>query len=279
VRGDRSVRGHIERSMCTRRTVGGGKHPGLRTTVLLRGRAASRGSRSVAAFGREDTPALAPSAPMTTGARGELRRGIRASFQEARILRSVPRPTLPGPPVGGVARRRRGGWLGFISGSPSPHGKKRTRGGLTRARGSRSVGLVPREGRVTTATKREEGCGPRHAAKIEARGRARTSLFHRLQKSIGDHCRPHRSFSTGREAGLTARWAGSERGPSPRRRTLLTREKSWTEAEPRVKQASRDAGSMRGCAHRGQRIQARVGSTAAHEGRAKPGSRHGGPSA
>jgi len=139
----------------------------------------------------------------------------------------------------------------LISSSPSPHGKKRTRGGSTRARGSRSVGLVPREGRVTTATKREEGCGPRHAAKIEARGCARTSLFHRLQKSIGDHCRPHRSFSTGPTAGLTARWAGSERGPSPRRRTLLTREKSWTEAEPRVKQASRDAGPMRGCAHRG----------------------------
>lgn len=168
---------------------------------------------------------------------------------------------------------------GFISGSPSPHGKKRTRGDPTRARGSRSVGLHPREGGVTTATKREEGCGPRHAAKIEARGCARTSLFHRLQKSIGDHCRPHRSFSTGHQAGLIARWAGSERGPSPRRRTLLTHEKSWTEAEPRVKQASRDAGPMLWVRPPRFRIQARVGSTAAHEGGAKSRSRHGGPSA
>jgi hypothetical protein len=177
VRGDRSVRGPIERSMGTRRTAGGGKHPGLRDAALLRGKVESRGSRSVAAFGREDSPALAPSAPMTMGARGELRRGARASFKDARVLHSVPRPTLPGPPVGGVARRRRGGWSRLITGSPSPHGKKRTRGDFTRARGSRSVGLVPREGRVTTATEREEGCGPRHAAKIEARGSARTSLF------------------------------------------------------------------------------------------------------
>jgi len=237
--------------MRTGRTVGSGKHPGPQSAVLLRGRVAIRGSRSVAAFGRERSPGLALSAPMTMGARGELRRGIRATFQGARILHSVPRPTLLGPPVGGVARRRRGGWFGFISGSPSPHGKKRTRGGSTKARGSRSVGLVPREGRVTTVTKREVGCGPRRAAKIEARECARTSFFHRLQKSIGDHCRPHRSSSTGPKAGPTARWAGSERRPSPRRRTLLTREKSQAEAEPRVKQASRDTGPMRGCAHRG----------------------------
>lgn len=146
-----------------------------------------------------------------------------------------------------------------------------------RARGSRSVGLVPREGRVTTATKREVSCGSRRAAKIEARECARTSFFHRLQKSIGDHCRPHRSSFTGQRAGPIARWAGSERGPSPRRRTLLTREKSWTEAEPRVKQASRDTGPMRGCAHRGfvsrpasvQPSRMRVG--------AKPHPRHDGP--
>jgi hypothetical protein len=103
--------------------------------------------------------------------------------------------------------------------------------------------------------------------------------FTRLQKSIGDHCRPHRSSSTGPTAGSAARRTGSERGPSPRRRTLLTREKSWTEAEPRVKQASRDTKPMRGCAHRGSRIQARVGRTAAHEGGAKSRSRHGGTSA
>jgi len=45
--------------MRTGQTVGSGKHPGLQSVVLLRGRAAIRGSRSVAAFGREGSPGLA----------------------------------------------------------------------------------------------------------------------------------------------------------------------------------------------------------------------------
>jgi len=177
VRGDRSARGHVERSTCTRRTVGGGKHPGPQRAVLLLGRAVIRGSRSVAAFGREGSPGLALSAPVTNGCTRGAEEGISRNIQGARNLRSVPRPTVLGPPVAGTARCRRGGWLGFISGLQSPHGKKQTRGGSTKARGSRSVGLVPREGRVTTVTKREEGCGPRRAAKTKARECARTSLL------------------------------------------------------------------------------------------------------
>lgn len=144
--------------------------------------------------------------------------GNSQSIQALRILHSVPRPTVSGPPVGVVARRRRGGWSRFsYRVRQALTGKSGLGVAQTRARGSRSVGLVPRERRVTTATKREEDCGPRRAAKTEARECARTSFFHRLQKSIGDHCRPHRSSSTGQKAGPIARWAGSERRPSPRR--------------------------------------------------------------
>jgi hypothetical protein len=207
VRGDRSGRGHVERSTCTRRNAGSGKHPGPQRAVLLRGRVVIRGSRSVNAHGREESPSLTPGTPVTMGARGELRRGFRATFK--RRAKPSLGPSAHGPRATGRRRRKASArWMvrGFISGSPSPHGKKRTRGGSTKARGSRSVGLVPREGRVTTETKREVGCGPRRAAKIEARECARTSLFQRLQKSIGDHCRPHRSSSTGhQQAGPTAR--------------------------------------------------------------------------
>lgn len=233
----------------------------------------------MAAFGREGSPGLTPSPPVTNGCTRGAEEGNSRNIQGARVLRSVPRPTLPGPPVAGVARRRRGGWCEAHIGFAKPSREKADSGWPHQSTWFAVRRPRPREGRVTTATKREEGCGPRHDAKIEARGCARTSLFHRLQKSIGDHCRPHRSSSTGHQAGPIVRWAGSERGPSPRRRTLLTREKSRTEAEPRVKQASRDAGPMRGCAHRGLGSRPALVSTAAHEGGAKSHSRHGGPNA
>lgn len=83
------------------------------------------------------------------------------------------------------------------------------------------------------------------------------------------------SLLTGRTAGSIERSAGGERGPSPRRRSLLTFEKSRAEAEPRVKQASRGSRRMWRLPRR-RRSQARGGRTSAHEGRAMPGSRHGG---
>jgi hypothetical protein len=119
--------------MRTRQIVGGGNHPGPRKAALLRGRAVTRGPRSVAAFWTRAPPGLEPSAPTTTGERGELRRGIRATIQGARILHSVPRPTLPGPPVRAVARRRRGGWLGFISSFVKPSRVKTGSGWLSQS--------------------------------------------------------------------------------------------------------------------------------------------------
>lgn len=117
---------------------------------------------------------------------------------------------------------------------------------------------------------REEGCGLRRAAGIEARECARTSQLIELQKSIGDHCWSHRSSFTGQKAGSLARAMGSERGPSPRRRTLLTREKSRAEAEPRANQASRGEGR---CVAEATSLftQARFGETTAHEGPSSEG--------
>jgi hypothetical protein len=150
--------------------------------------------------------------------------------------------------------------------------------------GGVSAGFVARDTSASSlardesprGTEREGDCGLRRAARVEAHGCARTSCF-KLQKSIGDHCWPHRSSFTGYSAGSIARSTGSERGPSPRRRTLLTFEKSRTEAELRAKQASRElAGAWRlpPLLH----SQARMGATVAHEGEAKPRSRHDGRS-
>jgi len=146
VRGDRSVRGHTERSMCTRRTVGSGKHPGSRAVALLRGRATIRGSRSVAATRRKDSPSLTLGAPVTIGCTRGAEEGHSRNIQGARILRSVLRPTLLRPPVGGVARRHRGGWLGSYRGRQTFTGENGFGVCLSKARGARPVGLVPREG-------------------------------------------------------------------------------------------------------------------------------------
>jgi hypothetical protein len=115
-------------------------------------------------------------------------------------------------------------------------------GARSRLRGSRHVGLVPREGLVTTWHRTRRRLRP--PSKCEGRSSGVCSyvvLKIRLQKSIGDHCWLHRSPFTGQKAGSIVRSAGGERGPSPRRRTLLTLEKSRTEAEPRAKQASRES--------------------------------------
>jgi hypothetical protein len=130
VRGDRSARGHVERSTCTRRNVGSGKHPGPQRAVLLRGRAVIRGSRSVAARGREGSPGLALSAPVTNGCTRGAEEGLSRNIKGARNLHSVPRPTVLGPPVGGVARRRRGGWFGFHIGFAKPSREKADSGWL-----------------------------------------------------------------------------------------------------------------------------------------------------
>jgi hypothetical protein len=65
--------------------------------------------------------------------------------------------------------------------------------------------------------------------------------------------------------GSIARSMGGERGPSPRRRTLLTSEKSGAEAEPWAKQALRESCRCVAAATP-TRFQARIGATAVHEG-------------
>ena len=110
--------------MRTGQTVGGGKHPGPQRVALLRGRVVIRGSRSVAAFGRDGSPGPAPSAPMTIGCTKGAEEGNSRNIQGARILHSVLRPTVLGPPVVNVARRRRGGWFGFHIGFAKPSREK-----------------------------------------------------------------------------------------------------------------------------------------------------------
>lgn len=131
-----------------------------------------------------------------------------------------------------------GAWV--LSNPPSRNWGKRVRGRSGRQRGSRHVGLVPLEGQVTTwhRTRRRlrspSKCEGRSSGVVLVR-----RLTFRLQKSIGDHCWLHRSPFTGQKAGSIVRSTGGERRPSPKRRNLLTREKSRAKAEPRAKQASR----------------------------------------
>jgi hypothetical protein len=132
----------------------------------------------------------------------------------------------------------------------SPHGEKPRSGQVNRsawlaARRPHPLGRMSHHGAQNAK---------KVAAFVALRGSRLVSVLVRrslneLQKSIGDHCWSHRSSFTGQKAGSLARAMGSERGPSPRRRTLLTREKSRAEAEPRANQASRDEGSMRGLDH------------------------------
>lgn len=134
------------------------------------------------------------------------------------------------------------------------------------ARGTSASSLA--RGESPRNTELEGDCGLRRDARVEARELCSYVVFeNRLQKSTGDHCWPHRSSFTGPMAGPIARSAGSERGPSPTRRTLLTLEKSRTEAEPRAKQASRGSGRTWQLPRR-LRLQARRGVTSAHEGKA-----------
>jgi len=153
--------------------------------------------------------------------------------------------------TGSRRRKTSSRWMvGFIIGTrESPHGRNRFRGDFTRARGSRPVGLVSLERRVTTWHKTRRGLRPSSRCGDHSSWVCSYVVLFRLQKSIGGHCGSHRSSFTGQKTGSLVRGAGGERGPNPRRRTLLTCEKSWAEAEPRVKQASRDSGSMCGCAH------------------------------
>lgn len=120
MRGDRSVTDASSDRCATGRTVGSGKHPGPQSGVLLRGRVSIRGSRSVAAIGYEGPPGLVLSAPVTIGCTRGAEEGNSRNIHGARILHSVPRPTLQGPPVAGVARRRRGGWSELIIGFVKP---------------------------------------------------------------------------------------------------------------------------------------------------------------
>lgn len=148
-------------------------------------------------FQREGSPGLTVGAPMTSGCTGEAEEGNprnhpRSACPSLGLLTHVARAT------GSRRRKASSRWMAkFVSRSPSLHGKKRSRGGFTRARGSRPVDLVLARGESSRGTEREEGCGLRRAARIEARECARTSLCFELQKSTGDHCWPHRSSSTG----------------------------------------------------------------------------------
>lgn len=157
------------------------------------------------------------STPMTIGCTKGAEEGNSRNIQGARILHSVLRPTVLGPPVVNVARRRRGGWFGFISGSPSPHGKKRTRGGPDQS--TWFAARRPRPSRGASHHGHKTRRGLRSSSRCEDQSSQVCSyvVVSRLQKSIGDHCRPHRSSSTGQKAGPIVRWAGSERRPSPRR--------------------------------------------------------------
>jgi hypothetical protein len=111
---------------------------------------------------------------------------------------------LPAHAARATSRRRRKAssrWMvGLISGSPSPLQGESERGVTSPehvARGPSASSLA--RGESPRHTKREEGCGPRRAARIEARECARTSFFYRLQKSIGDHCWSHTSSFTGQK--------------------------------------------------------------------------------
>jgi hypothetical protein len=130
VRGDRSRYGvHRVFPVCTARidanlagmlTVKGTLV--LRTMLPFAGGCWNEGLRPVL-LRCEGPPNLVLDTPVTKGARESLRRGIRATTQGARVLHSVFRPTEPGPPVAGVARRRRGGWRGYTGVAKPLRGK------------------------------------------------------------------------------------------------------------------------------------------------------------
>ena len=155
----------------------------------------------------EESPTLMLNLPVTTGARESLRRGIRATIQGARVLHSVFWPTEPGPPVAGVARRRRGGWRGCADVAKPLRGKAAL-GWLLQSSWPAALWLSAASGEHTKGTKREEGCGLRHAAGTIARESCSYVVFE-LQKSAGGICRPHRSALTGPQAGSIERSAES----------------------------------------------------------------------
>lgn len=120
--------------------------------------------------------------------------------------------------------------------------------------------------RVTTVTKHEEGCGPRRAARIEARECARTSQF--VYVAEVDR-RPlsapqklfHRSTKPGRPRGRRRVNGSLVQGVE----ASLTREKSRAEAEPRAKKASRGASRCVAQSHPKVVTQARAVATGAQE--------------
>lgn len=133
------------------------------------------------------------------------------------------------------------------------------------ARGTSASSLA--RGESPRRAEREGDCGPRHDARVGAHECARTSLKSSCRSRWATTAGFIEAPSPVIRAGSFARATGSERKPSPRRRTLLTSEKSAAEAEPRAKQASRGSGRAWQLPPR-LSSQARMGATAAHEGEA-----------
>lgn len=134
---------------------------------------------------------------MTTGARELPRRGTSSPIQGVYVLRSVSRPTNPGPPVAGIERCRRGGW-GSIIEAAKPSREKTASGVFPQESWFAARRPPPSRGRSHHGAQNAK----RIAVLVALRrsrldGCARTSLFFRLQKSVGDHCRLHRSSPTG----------------------------------------------------------------------------------
>jgi len=111
--------------------------------------------------GREGPPGLTPNGAVTIGCT----RGAEEGTPHSSPSGAEPSLGLSAHAARATGSRRRKTsvrWMvGFAIGDVKPlTGNKRLRGDHTRARGSRPVGLVPREGRVTTEHKTRRGLRP-----------------------------------------------------------------------------------------------------------------------
>lgn len=165
-------------------------------------------------LGRENSPDLALGVPVTIGCTGEAEEGNSRNHPRS-ACPSLGLSTHAARATGSRRRKASSRWtVRLIAGSPSP---SRGKNGLEVshpehvARGPSapftSSAPNPHAGPNVIGsprrTKHEEGCGLRRDARIEARECARTSQLFELQKSIGDHCRPHRSSFTGHRDRVT----------------------------------------------------------------------------